>query len=604
MSVRKKVKNIFDKMKYRTKMIVSFFVCSAVAMLVLMTFYYQMTTGYIYEEIVDNMSNSVDRLSQDMEDIANRMKSELGRLTTDWDICEIMAKDNSSGNFDEQLGDYKVLMNIMEAEPRAQSELIQTLYFKQSPVYLERNYRFQPLKYAAYNGWYNNLDTSGTNIYWTTPHSTMLSKNAMVQVVSCARKMRGFSTRNQDLGIATVSVRVDDLRKMIQRTEKVNNCKFFLTDLNGIILACDDEALLGYRLGSLKGYEEVNLKKLGNYETVLSGERTVVSARNIGSIEWKLYSFASVGAIHQRIGGTLSFAVIVILVVMGLLLVLDIQLSARMTGRIEDLLTNVLSSQDTMITPQRQSGDEIGMLTEAFNEIVDRNESLVNTILKEGIAKKEAKLNMLQAQINSHFLYNSLDVVNWMAIEHGAGDVANMVQLLAKFYRISLSKGEEVVQIRSELEHVRTYLEIEKIRFGDDVSYSFEVDDAVSDYLIVKLVLQPIVENAIVHGLMEREENGGTIQVRVLERGEEIVIEVENDSEELSAETLEVMNGLREPPASVPGKGGSGYGLKNIRERLDLYFGGRSSLGFTYSSGRVLARIVIPKEKYLTKPVE
>ena len=397
---------------------------------------------------------------------------------------------------------------------------------------------------------------------------------------------------------------MDDLRSLIQRAENVNSCKFFLTDLNGVILACDDKELLGYRLSTLEGYEEVELDKLGNYEATLSGERTVVSARNIGAIGWKLYSFASVGAIHQRIGGTLSFAVTVIIAVMALLLVLDILLSARMTGRIENLLTNVLSSQETMIAPREKSGDEIGMLTEAFNDIVDRNESLVNTILKEGIAKKEAKLNMLQAQINSHFLYNSLDVVNWMAIEHGADDVANMVQLLAKFYRISLSKGEEVVQIRSELEHVRTYLEIEKIRFGEDVCYIFEVDPAVNDYLIVKLVLQPIVENAIVHGLMEREENGGTIKVSASEYGEEIVIEVENDSGALSEETLEVMNGLREPPAAAPGKGGSGYGLKNIRERLDLYFGGRSSLRFTYSSGRVCARIVIPKEKYLTKPVE
>jgi len=172
----------------------------------------------------------------------------------------------------------------------------------------------------------------------------------------------------------------------------------------------------------------------------------------------------------------------------------------------------------------------------------------------------------LQSQINPHFLYNTLDTIQWKALEHNAYDVADMINSLSAFFRLSLSGGKEFITVADEIEHVKSYLCIQRIRYRDKVNYEIYVETAVSQYLVPKMIIQPLVENSIYHGLKQKK-NSGIIIIKIFSEDNFIIIEVTDDGLSMSDENLkELMNSLSQSIET------DHYGLYNINERLRLTF--------------------------------
>ncbi len=172
----------------------------------------------------------------------------------------------------------------------------------------------------------------------------------------------------------------------------------------------------------------------------------------------------------------------------------------------------------------------------------------------------------MQSQINPHFLYNTLDTIQWKALEHNAYDVADMINSLSAFFRLSLSGGKEFITVADEIEHVKSYLCIQRIRYRDKVNYEIYVETAVSQYLVPKMIIQPLVENSIYHGLKQKK-NSGIIIIKIFSEDNFIIIEVTDDGLSMSDENLkELMNSLSQSIET------DHYGLYNINERLRLTF--------------------------------
>ena len=198
---------------------------------------------------------------------------------------------------------------------------------------------------------------------------------------------------------------------------------------------------------------------------------------------------------------------------------------------------------------------------------------LLDSKVREQENLKKAELKALQAQINPHFLYNTLDTIVWMAEANQTDKVIEIVRALSSFFRIALSRGKDWISIRQEIEHVRSYLYIQKIRYRDILDYEIEIDDSILDGTILKLILQPLAENALYHGI-KNKRNGGTICVRA-RRAEQnlILLEVQDDGvgftpyklskiqETLAANTDEIL------------RSESGFGLENVHKRIQLYYG-------------------------------
>lgn len=238
----------------------------------------------------------------------------------------------------------------------------------------------------------------------------------------------------------------------------------------------------------------------------------------------------------------------------------------RLTSRMKQVKKGELISLPSSII---QGKDEIGELTSTYNYMIHAMEDLIEKEYLLGQETKNAELKILQAQINPHFLYNTLDMIQWFAEEGMLSQIEESVSSLATFYRLSLSNGKEFISLREEMEHVRSYIRLQRLRFPDTFLYEEELDEGLLDYLLPKTTLQPLVENAITHGLQESKRIPGHLLIKIeKEEGKNIRIRILDDGA-----------GMKKPPRTTPNGGtsrensGHGFGIPNVSSRLTLLYG-------------------------------
>ena len=204
--------------------------------------------------------------------------------------------------------------------------------------------------------------------------------------------------------------------------------------------------------------------------------------------------------------------------------------------------------------------NEFGALFRGYSRLMDRITELYQSLEERFRHQKAAEIQALQAMINPHFLYNTLDQLNWMAIEAGQDKISNVLELMGRMFRIGLSNGESFIPLADELQHIDCYIEIQKIRLGEEVLFNLDVPDGVKRFYVPKLTLQPFVENAIIHGLHGR--NRGMIRIQVEETDETLIITVSDNGV-----------GMRRERKNSNNRTAGGYGIRNVKERLEAYFG-------------------------------
>jgi two-component system sensor histidine kinase YesM len=231
--------------------------------------------------------------------------------------------------------------------------------------------------------------------------------------------------------------------------------------------------------------------------------------------------------------------------------------------------------------------------------MIGKIRELLDAKIKEQENLKKAELRALQAQINPHFLYNTLDAIIWLAEDKKTDEVIEIVRALSSFFRISLSRGEDWITIGEEIERTRSYLTIQKKRYRDIMDYEIEMDKQVLDNTTLKMILQPLVENALYHGI-KNKRNGGTIVVRATQKNQnEVLLEVVDDGIGFTPEKLaQVQAKLIDDSGEIRLE--SGFGIDNVNKRIKLYYGKQYGLSITskYHLGTCVT-IVIPVKKVL-----
>jgi two-component system sensor histidine kinase YesM len=260
-------------------------------------------------------------------------------------------------------------------------------------------------------------------------------------------------------------------------------------------------------------------------------------------------------------------------------------------------VTTTITKNDLAVLVNRNNVDEIAELGISFNIMIGTIRELLDEKAREQENLQKAELRALQAQINPHFLYNTLDTIIWMAESHKTEEVVQIVRALSSFFRLSLSKGRDWITIAEEVERTRSYLTIQRMRYRDILDYAIEVDPQVQDSPILKLVLQPLVENALYHGIKNKRQ-GGTITVRVLPPQEgEVRLEVEDNGIGIPLGRLAQLQALlRDDGSEIQHE--PGYGMVNVNKRIKLYYGRQYGLSIRSEVNvGTCAAIVIPARR-------
>jgi two-component system sensor histidine kinase YesM len=249
----------------------------------------------------------------------------------------------------------------------------------------------------------------------------------------------------------------------------------------------------------------------------------------------------------------------------------------------------IVQSGNFDILLEHKKKDEFGYLYSSYKKMISEIKELIDKLYRSEVNKKEAELKSLQAQINPHFLYNTLDSVNWMALEHNAPQISTMVTSLSDFFRYSLSKGKSMITIQEEVWQVESYLKIQGIRFQEKLDYTLDFPNDVLGFLSPKLILQPLVENAILHGINPKREKG-TITITGSIRNDLIEIEVRDNG--VGADVEELNSFLDDHSNS------SSFAIINVNERIKHFFGSRYGIHFfSNDSGGVTVIVTFPALK-------
>lgn len=392
---------------------------------------------------------------------------------------------------------------------------------------------------------------------------------------------------NTERGLLCISIDEKDLNTIYDAKSSDIPFDIFLTDRNGKIISNKDQSLISTkcpyasRFVGEKGYFQ-STDQLVFYQYVKS---------------WNWYVVGSIKNTYLYSDTYFTILVLLILTVFMCMVgvLISIKLSNSLYRPLKDLVHNMdmVSNGDLKVRMNHEySGNDFRQLATGFNEMLDEIEFLMIKVKIEQHQIEQIKLNALQAQIKPHFLYNTLECIHWQALSDGNEKVSKMVKALAKYYRLCLSSGHDIIPLSQEIEHIRSYLIIQNMRYGDIIESRNEIEDRFNNVQIPKMTLQPLVENSINHGINVKEGHKGILIIRAAEEEDSIVISLADSGTGMTQEKIdEINNSLSEYNEDF------GYGVQNVHKRIQLLFGDPFGLYYRQNEfGGITVDIRLPKQ--------
>lgn len=420
--------------------------------------------------------------------------------------------------------------------------------------------------------WFIQANRKIENLHFSKPHVQDLFDDSNFRyywVVSLSRVVSLTYQGNTSRGILLVDMNFSDIEQLFSKVNAKGEGYVYLTDNEGELIYHPRLKMIYTNLMEENNKEAAQYEDGTHMEKFQKEERAVV-VKTVGYTGWKIISVTPIKEIAINLNQFKFFTVIILGVSVIVIIFGNILISEQVTNPIRKLEKSVRDLENGNLDSNIYTGGshEIQHLGKTITSMVNQMKYLMDDIVKEQEAKRKSELDALQSQINPHFLYNTLDSIVWMVESERYPEAISMVTALASLFRISLSRGKNIISIKDEIEHAKNYLQIQKVRYKDQFSIKFDIDPQIMEYSTIKLIVQPLLENAIYYGV-ESMRDEGIISIRGYEEDEDIYIEVSDNGMGIPFEEQSLLltdnNRAR--------KRGSGIGLINVQQRIQLYFG-------------------------------
>jgi two-component system sensor histidine kinase YesM len=518
------------------------------------------------EQAAHESSVNVDRVKKRITDIMRVTKAHSDKLYTDKNLLEILNhRYQSTWEVVKTYWGYRTL----DEYPTVYNDISLVRVYSTNPTILE-NWSFMKATKAIIQApWYQEAIHNNGKISWSYIKypETSSSYFSLVRLINRA---------NPEL-VMTVSINSDFLNNILQQ----ESFETLLIDKNGYIVAASDQSLLGKMAREMQLQEALTgsgiIKELDykgkvsqvNFDMISMEESydrlQIVSIFPVTQIVAKANQISRLGLTIIIVSLLLSFMII---------LVLSRALSERI--RILSSGTHLVASGNLNYSLAIEGRDEIGQLSADLNLMIRSIKDLLAEVYEislqkkqQEIEQKDIKLKLLANQINPHFFFNVLETIRMKAHSHGESEIAQIVKLLGKILRRNMEAGNEPVPLITELDLVMGYLEIQKFRFGNQLNYQVDIADDIKDYRVLPLIIQPIVENAVIHGLESKEEKG-LILIAITHNAEFLRILVKDDGVGMDEKKMRSLEAALANPESKIDKH---IGIKNVHQRIRLFYG-------------------------------
>lgn len=520
-------------------------------------------------QLISQVNDYIDSYVTNMENISHVVfyNSDLREYLSD-NILQDKAKEQSLA---------KKINNLMSSILSSRSDINSIVVFGNNGNIISEKVETRINKNinVREQSWYQNALNADGDAAISSSHVQNLFQDEYRWVVSLSRSIKNYDN-GQSIGVMLVDLNFNVISSMCSKIKLGKRGYIFIVDSQGNIVYHPQQQLVYSKLKN----EDINRvleTSNGSFIADDGGEKRIYTVKTSMYTGWKTVGVTYVNELvgnkkqmqtYYLIGGAVCLLIAIILAVF---------MSRRISKPVKILESSMNEAEkgNFDIKVNIESEDEIGELSKAFNIMIAKIKELMYQNVQEQELKRKSELKALQAQINPHFLYNTLDSIIWMAEGKKCDEVVMMTSSLAKLFRLSISKGEEIITIRNEIEHIKSYLTIQKMRYRDKLDFEIEVDENIMKYKTLKILLQPLVENAIYHGIKNKI---GTGVIRITGRMEvnSILLQVIDNGVGMSSE--EVRNILK---AATGSESGSGVGVRNVNERIKIYFGENYGLEFT-----------------------
>ena len=453
--------------------------------------------------------------------------------------------------------------------------------------------------------WFTDALEKLENIHFSTPHVQNLFDNYSFRyywVVSLSQAVELTDHANSEIGVLLVDMNYSSIERLLQKANtKADDTYCYLMDSNGEIIYHPKQKLIYNNL-----YEENNIAAIsyddGSVEEEFHGEKRIVTVKTVSYTGWKLVRVVPMSVFEMGISDMRLVVILFVALAMLMIIVINQLVSARIAMPLKKLNDSVKDWESGNMNPDIYVGGslEVEHLGMTLRSTVEQLRQLMDDIVKEQEKKRKSELDALQSQINPHFLYNTLDSIVWMIEGERYQDAVFMITQLASLFRISLSRGKTIISIADEIKHAKNYMNIQKVRYKNSFSVEFDIDEEIMECCTVKLVIQPLLENAIYYGV-EGMDGDGEIKVKGYRKDQDIYIEVSDNGFGMPQD---VVDALLTENERVPKKG-SGVGLINVYNRIRLRFGNAYRLEIeSIPDEGTIVRIHLPYVIYSSENVE
>jgi len=564
-------KKIVYNRSIRNSIFIYFTITSLVAVLLIVISIYSRLSSQLYDTVKQENVSLVNRVDSSMEVyLRNIMK------LSDTIYYGIVKNANLS---EDSIGEKLTLLYNNNKEQVSNIALISK---EGEPISVVPAARFRKNFKAEDEEWFVNALNKTENIHFTLPHvQKMFEKgdNSYKWVISMSRAVEITVGGSTEQAVLLIEMAYQGLEEVLDEVTLGNGGYIYLMDSKGEIIWHPKFELIAS--GRVK---ENNLVAAGNddgsREEVFNGTRQTVVTKTVGYTGWKLVGVIKGTGISLNMLKTRFFIVFVILLIIFIVILINSYISFRVTNPIRELEKSVKELEEGNLDADIYMGGsyEVQHLGKSVQDMKFRIKGLMQDIVSEHEEKRKSEFDSLQAQINPHFLYNTLDIIVWQIENEKQSEAVHTVTALARFFRLSLGKGKNIVTVRDEIDHVKNYLMIQHMRFKNKFDYEFDIAEDVLELPSLKLMLQPLVENAIYHG-MEFMDGDGMITVKAWRKEDELYLSVADNGLGMTEDKVEMI--LTGKSTSGNGRG-SGIGVKNVNERIKLYFG--EAYGLTIDS--------------------
>lgn len=552
---------------------------------------------YSYKDATQKIESFSMQIIHQVEINANSIVSDYEALLQTIVNEDVVQTDLKNADKLDKLGQYslddeiKRTLNVKMRSNLAVSGMTVALLDDKYSMYVGN--RMIPPAYSGTRLYRETLGRADGGITWQAPHLNevkgFFQTGEKVLTLSVPIKDRW---RGTNFGLAALAVKPSAFHPILSNLGEAEHGQVWIIDEAGTVIYSEDEAQWGEPLNDPKLISAIAGRDSGNghfdYKAD-DGRKYLMSFTRMKYTGWTVVNQIPYDYLMRSTKNILTFTIVIatfFMLLSGYVAMLVFNSIFSGIYRLMSSMRNLEKGDFKLTNVQHAGKDEIQRLTSTYDRMVDRLNDLINELYREKVVKQEMQIKALKAQINPHFLYNTLETISSLAKIHGVRDISKMTSSLSYIFRYSITGEEDVVPLRDEIRSVEHYLRIIQIRYGDRMSFEIEVPESLQACKVLKLILQPLVENAIRHGIEPKTVPG---KVKVTAIGEENLLRlvVQDDGVGIDTDQLMELNGLLSAEADsqrVPSS--RGIGLLNVKDRLWLAYRDEAALRLSSSPGK------------------